>query len=175
MALFADWEKLAQIPRAQEEQRQYWESYFATETGVYEKILERVDTPYAGKLSDVAAELELEPVVLVGFIDGANTSLKAGEYELDELTEDSEISLEMDLEKLYYNMLDAKADWLYGLKQWDSILSSERREEIARQFRKDKVYIAAPKIGRNDPCPCGSGKKYKVCHGKPGAEPLPRA
>jgi len=25
---------------------------------------------------------------------------------------------------------------------------------------------AAPKIGRNDPCPCGSGKKYKNCHGK---------
>jgi len=25
------------------------------------------------------------------------------------------------------------------------------------------------KVGRNDPCPCGSGKKYKNCHGKPGA------
>ena len=23
----------------------------------------------------------------------------------------------------------------------------------------------APKVGRNDPCPCGSGRKYKVCHG----------
>ncbi len=28
------------------------------------------------------------------------------------------------------------------------------------------------KIGRNDPCPCGSGKKYKNCHGRPGAPPL---
>jgi len=28
------------------------------------------------------------------------------------------------------------------------------------------------KVGRNDPCPCGSGKKYKKCHGRPGAEPL---
>jgi len=25
---------------------------------------------------------------------------------------------------------------------------------------------AGPKVGRNDPCPCGSGKKYKHCHGK---------
>jgi len=25
------------------------------------------------------------------------------------------------------------------------------------------------KVGRNDPCPCGSGKKYKQCHGRPGA------
>ena len=24
------------------------------------------------------------------------------------------------------------------------------------------------KVGRNDPCPCGSGKKYKKCHGAPG-------
>ncbi len=27
-----------------------------------------------------------------------------------------------------------------------------------------------PKVGRNDPCPCGSGKKYKKCHGRPGLE-----
>ncbi len=30
----------------------------------------------------------------------------------------------------------------------------------------------AAKIGRNEPCPCGSGKKYKKCHGQPGAPPL---
>ncbi|HVJ47978.1 preprotein translocase subunit SecA [Desulfitobacterium sp.] len=33
-------------------------------------------------------------------------------------------------------------------------------EEAARP-----VHNAGPKIGRNDPCPCGSGKKYKNCHG----------
>ncbi|WP_366972914.1 SEC-C metal-binding domain-containing protein [Thermoflexus sp.] len=32
---------------------------------------------------------------------------------------------------------------------------------------------ASRAIGRNDPCPCGSGKKYKHCHGRPGAPPLP--
>ena len=31
---------------------------------------------------------------------------------------------------------------------------------------KQMPVVAAPKIGRNDPCPCGSGKKYKQCHGK---------
>jgi preprotein translocase subunit SecA len=30
------------------------------------------------------------------------------------------------------------------------------------------VHRDAPKVGRNDPCPCGSGKKYKQCHGKIG-------
>ena len=28
---------------------------------------------------------------------------------------------------------------------------------------------AVPKVGGNQPCPCGSGQKYKRCHGKPGA------
>jgi preprotein translocase subunit SecA len=32
---------------------------------------------------------------------------------------------------------------------------------------------AEGKIGRNERCPCGSGKKYKKCHGRPGAPPLP--
>ncbi|MEI9809031.1 MAG: SEC-C metal-binding domain-containing protein [Bacteroidota bacterium] len=31
---------------------------------------------------------------------------------------------------------------------------------------KQEPIKVAPKIGRNDPCPCGSGKKYKNCHGK---------
>jgi preprotein translocase subunit SecA len=35
------------------------------------------------------------------------------------------------------------------------------------------VRKAVATVGRNDPCPCGSGKKYKHCHGRPGAEPLP--
>jgi hypothetical protein len=30
---------------------------------------------------------------------------------------------------------------------------------------QEPVRNAEPKIGRNDPCPCGSGKKYKKCHG----------
>jgi preprotein translocase SecA subunit len=32
---------------------------------------------------------------------------------------------------------------------------------------------AAPKVGRNDPCPCGSGKKYKQCHGRADGAPPP--
>lgn len=34
------------------------------------------------------------------------------------------------------------------------------------QAEKQQPTVADPKIGRNDPCPCGSGKKYKQCHGK---------
>ena len=31
---------------------------------------------------------------------------------------------------------------------------------------RQPVYRTEPKIGRNDPCPCGSGRKYKLCHGQ---------
>ena len=34
---------------------------------------------------------------------------------------------------------------------------------------KQEPVKVGPKIGRNDPCPCGSGKKYKNCHGREGA------
>jgi preprotein translocase subunit SecA len=37
---------------------------------------------------------------------------------------------------------------------------------------KPKTVRSGDKIGRNQACPCGSGKKYKQCHGRPGAEPL---
>ncbi|MCP4313489.1 MAG: preprotein translocase subunit SecA [Bacteroidetes bacterium] len=41
--------------------------------------------------------------------------------------------------------------------------SKDGRTQSQQPVRVEK------KVGRNDPCPCGSGKKYKTCHGKPGA------
>ncbi len=37
--------------------------------------------------------------------------------------------------------------------------------EVELQLPKVTVRRETPKVGRNDPCPCGSGKKYKLCHG----------
>jgi uncharacterized protein len=39
------------------------------------------------------------------------------------------------------------------------------------RYQVETVRRAAPKVGRNDPCPCGSGRKYKVCHGAGAASP----
>jgi preprotein translocase subunit SecA len=41
-------------------------------------------------------------------------------------------------------------------------VSSQMQQEATRQ----EPTMHGSKIGRNDPCPCGSGKKYKKCHGK---------
>ncbi|HWD91607.1 MAG TPA: preprotein translocase subunit SecA [Verrucomicrobiae bacterium] len=45
-----------------------------------------------------------------------------------------------------------------------SDIVSEAAEELSKE--KPKPKRTGPKVGRNDPCPCGSGKKYKVCCGK---------
>ena len=63
-------------------------------------------------------------------------------------------------------MLDAKAEYLYTLAQWDGIFSEEKRKEIEKEYKESKIVRNDHKIGRNDPCPCGSGKKYKKCCGK---------
>ncbi len=53
----------------------------------------------------------------------------------------------------------------------------KRREQAQMQFlgsgaaTKPQQVIRKEKVGRNDPCPCGSGKKYKKCHGAGGAPP----
>ena len=56
-----------------------------------------------------------------------------------------------------------------------SKLSANRTEEAAGNAYNDPTDIkqapiqVGPKTGRNDPCPCGSGKKFKACHGKDAA------
>lgn len=42
----------------------------------------------------------------------------------------------------------------------------EASQNVNRQAQPKQPVKAQPKVGRNDPCPCGSGKKYKNCHGK---------
>ena len=84
---------------------------------------------------------------------------------IDEFWKD-EISLDIDFEKLYFNMHKADADYLWSIPEWDKVLPVERREEIYKEYKKSKTVHVEKKPGRNDPCPCGSGLKYKKCCGK---------
>ena len=99
---------------------------------------------------------------MVGFLDGINDSL-IEKNPIEEMTEDTVVNLGFDKELLYKNMVDAKAEWLYELPQWDSIFSEEKRRELYLEQKKSGTIRNEKKIGRNDPCPCGSGKKYKHC------------
>ncbi|MFZ1735632.1 MAG: preprotein translocase subunit SecA [Candidatus Moraniibacteriota bacterium] len=48
-----------------------------------------------------------------------------------------------------------------GAEETSSFASTEKEKPTVQ-----KPISVGPKVGRNDPCPCGSGKKYKKCHGK---------
>lgn len=163
MSLFSQWNGIAEMDRTPEENQAFWKEYFDLETEVYKKILVRKDDFYEDKLSALAAEFEMTSVVFTGFMDGINTSLVT-EYDLDKLKEGTKVLLKVDFEKLYYNMLEAKAKWLYTLPEWDDIFTEQKRREIRDQWSKDKQAVST-KVGRNSPCPCGSGKKYKKCCG----------
>ena len=166
MSLYADWRALCERKQSEPDFQQFWQEYFEQEKEVYRKVLEDHDLPYTGTVAALAEGFGMDPVTFAGYLDGANTSFASGEKDLEALTEDSEVTLDFDFEKLYYNMHEAKADWLFNLPEWNEVLSEEKRHEITKAYRASKVFVNQNKVGRNDPCPCGSGKKYKNCCGK---------
>jgi len=53
----------------------------------------------------------------------------------------------------------------------EAVEEQHRKSEVATEFKHESAEAiedkpAIPRVGRNEPCPCGSGKKYKQCHGK---------
>ena len=143
----------------------FWADYFNQEKAVYKELLSQPDMVVTGTVKELAERYHMDINHMVGFLDGINDSLKTPNP-IEEMTEETEVSLEYDKEKLYYNMVAAKADWLYELPQWESLLTEERRKELYREQKQSGTVRKEKKIGRNDPCPCGSGKKYKQCCGR---------
>jgi hypothetical protein len=145
--------------------QQFWLSYFAIEKGIYEKLLADKDTVVSGTVKELAEQFDTELKLFVGFLDGINDSLKT-ENPIDTMEEDTVVTLDIDYELLYKNMIACKAEWLYTLEQWNDILTPERQKELYKEQKSSTTIVKDKKIGRNDPCPCGSGKKYKKCCGR---------
>lgn len=165
MNLLEQWEKACNEERTQQENDVYWHDYFLKEQHIYQTLLSEKNDVIKGELSNLSKEFKMTDIEFVGFMSGVNTSLITP-VEVETLAEDSKINCKIDFEKLYYNMLDANAEWLYNLSEWEDILSKEKRKEIKSAYNSSKIVINENKIGRNDPCSCGSGKKYKKCCGK---------
>lgn len=169
MSLYKNWTELVVNYVKTKGEKAFWADYSAVEERIYRNILARHDETVEFQIEAFAAEMDTTPEFIMGFLDGINESLNET-LDVEALEADSQVQLKIDLEKLYFNMLDAKADYLYGLPQWDGIFSEEKRREIKKAFNASKTVRNEEKIGRNDPCPCGSGKKYKKCHGARGSE-----
>ena len=164
--ILEQWRSIAYDQQADRNKLQrFWANYFNIEKGIYEQLLSNPDEVVTGTVKELAEKYGQEVLTMVGFLDGINDSLKTANP-IETMEEDTVVSLAFDKELLYKNMIDAKADWLYELPQWDAIFTPEKRKELYLEQKKSGTVVKAKKIGRNDPCPCGSGKKYKHCCGK---------
>ncbi len=166
MGLLETWRETAYSQETDKKQlEQFWADYFKQEKGVYEQLLENPDEAVSGTVKELAEKYGLSVMTMVGFLDGINDSLKQPNP-IEEMEEDTVVSLDFDNESLYRNMVDAKAEWLYGLPAWEKIFDEEKRKALYLEAKKMHTVVKGPKVGRNDPCPCGSGKKYKYCCGR---------
>ena len=167
MNLMEQWRSVAyNEATGKEKLQQLWAAYFQEEKEIYAQLLKNPDEVVKGTVKELAERFDTEILIMTGFLDGINESLKGYENPIDTMEEDTVVKIEIDPEKLYYNMVEAKADWLYNLPMWDQILTEEKRKELYKTQKASGTIVKGPKIGRNDPCPCGSGKKYKKCCGK---------
>lgn len=163
MALLQKWHDYAEEINSKENAKQIWEDYFLTEKEIYAKILK--SKPRKNTVKGYAEKFGVDIMTMTAFLDGVNDSLK-DPNNVEEMEEDSEVNLNYDKELLYKNMIDAEASWLYELEEWDKHLTAERKKELYKEQKSSKTVVKGIKTGRNEPCPCGSGKKYKKCCGR---------
>ncbi len=163
MTLLEEWRKVAYNEKADKGALdRFWDKYFEKEKGVYEKLLANPDEEVTGTVQGLADKYGLSIMDMTGFLDGINDSLKEPNP-IETMDGDTFVSLAFDKEKLYKNMVNAKADWLYNLPMWEDIYDSEKRKQLYWEQKRSGTVVVGKKIGRNDPCPCGSGRKYKHC------------
>lgn len=164
MTIYTQWKDLIEN-QTDETFEGFWKEYSETETRIYSEILTHPKTPLAGTFKELVARFDADPVLFMGFLDGIQTSLVES-FPLESIDDESQLSILVNPEALYLNMLIAGADYLHTLPQWDDVLSDVKRAAIIKAYKKTKIVVNNSKTGRNDPCPCGSGKKYKHCCGK---------
>ena len=142
-----------------------WADYFEKEKNIYISLLSEPDTEVKGSVKELAEKYGVSLMIMVGFLDGINDSLVEANP-IEEMDEDTVVSLKFDKELLYKNMVAAGADWLYSLEQWNDIFTPERQKELYKEQKRSTTIVNEAKVYPNDPCPCGSGKKYKKCCGR---------
>ena len=131
MTLLENWRNLAYGDGLDDKKREeLWSGYFAIEKGIYEQILSNPTEVVEGTVKELAEKYNTEILIMTGFLDGINESLKGYENQIETMDENTVVKIEIDPEKLYWNMVEAKADWLYNLPQWDAILTPEKRKEL---------------------------------------------
>lgn len=166
MALLDEWRAKAYNEEASKQELQaLWKVYFEQETMIYKQLLANPDVEVKGTVAELAKKYNVNIMVMTGFLDGINDSLYTPNP-IETMDENTEVSLHFNKETLYKEMVGAKADWLYNLPEWNAIFDEDKRKSLYHEEKVSNTIVKEAKIYPNDPCPCGSGKKYKKCCGK---------
>lgn len=168
MALLKKWRDMAYSETANKgDLQRLWAEYFQKEKDIYAELLKNPDEVVNGTVKELAEKYNVDIMTMTGFLDGINDSLKEANP-IEEMEEDTSVNLGFDKELLYKNMVAAGADWLYELPEWEEIFDEDKRKALYREQKSSTTIVKPDKVYPNDPCPCGSGKKYKKCCGKKG-------
>jgi len=164
--LLKQWRDMAYSETANKgDLQRLWQAYFLKEKDMYAELLKDPDTVVTGTVKELADKFDIDLMTMVGFLDGINDSLKEANP-IEDMDEDTVVNLGFDKELLYKNMVAADADWLYGLEEWEEIFDEDTRKALYKEQKASTTIRKEAKVYPNDPCPCGSGKKYKKCCGK---------
>ena len=135
MTLLENWRNLAYGDGLDDKKKEeLWSGYFTIEKGIYEQILANPTEVVEGTVKELAEKYDTEVMIMTGFLDGINESLKGYENPIETMDEDTKVKIEID--------------------------------PLYREQKASGTVRNTHKIYPNDPCPCGSGKKYKKCCGK---------
>lgn len=126
-------------------------------------LLKVIDARWMNQIDDM--EQLRQGIGLVGFAqqDPKVQYRMLGFQMFEEMTDAIQ---EETLRVLYHVRLQEKVEREPAARQMST--NRDEEESVPKTVRKKHK-----KIYPNDPCPCGSGKKYKNCHGRPGSAPLP--
>ena len=166
MALLEQWRSMAYSETANKgDLQRLWAAYFEKEKEIYAQLLKNPDEVVKGTVKELAEKYDVDIMTMTGFLDGIDESLVESNP-IEEMEEDTEVNLGFDKALLYKNMVAAGADWLYELEEWNDIFDEETRKALYKEQQSSTTIVKDKKVYPNDPCPCGSGKKYKKCCGK---------
>jgi len=163
MALHDAWKRIAFDTQGQAI-KHVWDDYLIKEKKVYKEILSQKLKLLEGTMAELSQRFDLNLNHMAAFVDGIHEAVD-GLPPVDEIEADTAIKLEIDFKRLFKQMVEYKAKDLYTLAEWDNIFTPDEQKEFYMEQKKAHTIIRSEKIGRNEPCPCGSGKKHKKCCG----------
>jgi len=162
MGLQDAWKRIS-LDTKGEPVKHVWDDYLSKEKTVYANILRNKTPRLEGTVKELSDELKLTTTQMFAFLDGIHEAVD-GVPELETIEEDTQVAFDIDFSRLYKQMVIYKAENLYTLPEWENIFTPAEQKELYKEQKSSHTVVRnEAKTGRNEACPCGSGKKFKKC------------